>query len=91
LLRIGNLVPFVDPPDEKGTGVTEYMNSGGTIEIAQRIAGHTSPATTRIYDRSGDRLTLEEIERVQIGKKRQIETLCQEPFSIGMVSTVTGT
>jgi hypothetical protein len=48
------------------TGVTEYMNSGGTIEIAQKIAGHTSPATTRIYDRSGDRLTLEEIERVQI-------------------------
>ena len=55
----------------RATGVTEYMNSGGTIEIAQRIAGHTSPATTRIYDRSGDRLTLEEIERVQIGKKRQ--------------------
>jgi integrase/recombinase XerD len=37
----------------RATGVTEYMNSGGTIEIAQRIAGHTSPATTRIYDRSG--------------------------------------
>jgi hypothetical protein len=37
------------------------MNSWGTIEIAQRIAGHTSPTTTRIYDRSGDRLTLEEM------------------------------
>jgi integrase len=34
----------------RATGVTEYMNSGGTIEIAQRIAGHTSPSTTRIYD-----------------------------------------
>jgi integrase/recombinase XerD len=56
----------------RATGVTEYMNSGGTIEIAQRIAGHTSPSTTRIYDRSGDRLTLEEIERVQIGKKQEI-------------------
>jgi integrase/recombinase XerD len=56
----------------RATGVTEYMNSGGTIEIAQRIAGHTSPATTRIYDRSGDQLTLQEIERVQIGKKQQI-------------------
>src|SRR6202007_1374793 len=56
----------------RATGVTQYMNSGGTIEIAKRIAGHTSPATTRIYDRSGDVLTLEEIERVQIGKKRQI-------------------
>ena len=47
----------------RATGVTEYMNSGGTIEIAQRIAGHTSPSTTRIYDRSGDQLTLEEIQR----------------------------
>ena len=54
------------------TGVTEYMNSGGTIEIAQKITGHTSPATTRIDDRSGDRLTLEEIERVQIEKKHEI-------------------
>jgi integrase len=56
----------------RATGVTEYMNSGGTIEIAQRIAGHTSPATTRIYDRSGDQLTPEEVERVQIGKKPEI-------------------
>jgi integrase len=56
----------------RATGVTEYMNSGGTIEIAQKIAGHTSPSTTRIYDRSGDQLTLEEIERVQIGKKQEI-------------------
>ena len=56
----------------RATGVTEYMNSGGTIEIAQRIAGHTSPSTTRIYDRSRDQLTLEEIERVQIGKKQEI-------------------
>ena len=54
----------------RATGVTEYMNSGGTIEIAQRIAGHTSPSTTRIYDRSGDQLTLEEIERMQIGALR---------------------
>ena len=26
----------------RATGVTEYMNSGGKIEIAQRIAGHQS-------------------------------------------------
>ena len=56
----------------RATGVTEYMNSGGTIEIAQRIAGHTTSSTTRIYDRSGDQLTLQEIERVQIGKKQEI-------------------
>jgi integrase/recombinase XerD len=51
----------------RATGITEYMNSGGTIEIAQQIAGHESSSTTRIYDRSRDRLTIEEIERVKIG------------------------
>jgi site-specific recombinase XerD len=56
----------------RATGITEYMNSGGTIEIAQQIAGHKSPSTTRIYDRSRDLLTIEEIERVQIGQKKEV-------------------
>ena len=42
------------------------MNRGGTIDLAQRIAGNQSSTTTKIYDRSRDRLTLEEIERVSI-------------------------
>ena len=50
----------------RATGITEYMNRGGTIDLAQRIAGHQSSTTTKIYDRSRDRLTLEEIERVSI-------------------------
>ncbi len=56
----------------RATGITEYMNLGGTIEIAQQIAGHKSSSTTRIYDRSRDRLTIEEIERVQIGQKQEV-------------------
>jgi integrase len=50
----------------RATGITEYMNRGGTIDLAQRIAGHQSSTTTKIYDRSRDRLTLAEIERVSI-------------------------
>ena len=56
----------------RATGITEYMNSGGTIEIARQIAGHKSSSTTRIYDRSRDRLTIEETERVQIGQKQEV-------------------
>jgi hypothetical protein len=41
---------------------TEYMNSGGTSEIAQRIPGHNESVERRMYDRSGDQLTLKEIE-----------------------------
>ena len=57
----------------RATGVTEYMNSGGTIEIAQRIAGHTSPATTRIYDRSGDRLTLKRSRECRSGRNERFK------------------
>jgi integrase len=48
----------------RATGITEYMNAGGSLEIAQRIAGHSQLSTTKIYDRSRDRLTITEIERV---------------------------
>lgn len=48
----------------RATGITQYMNQGGTLDIAQRIAGHSQLSTTKIYDRSGDRLTIAEIERI---------------------------
>jgi integrase/recombinase XerD len=48
----------------RATGITEYLNAGGTIHIAQRIAGHSQLSTTQIYDRSKDRVTIAEIERL---------------------------
>jgi integrase/recombinase XerD len=48
----------------RATGITEYLNAGGSLELAQRIAGHSQLATTKIYDRSQDRLTIAEIERL---------------------------
>jgi site-specific recombinase XerD len=48
----------------RATGITEYMNAGGSLDIAQRMAGHSQLSTTKIYDRSQDRLTMAEIEKV---------------------------
>jgi hypothetical protein len=42
------------------------MNSGGTLEHAQRLAVHESPRTTKLYDRTGDAITLDEVERIRI-------------------------
>ena len=42
------------------------MENGGTIEAAQAIAAHESPRTTKLYDRTGDGLTLREIERIRL-------------------------
>lgn len=50
----------------RATGITAYLEAGGTIENAQAIAAHESPRTTKLYDRTSDELTLDEIERIAI-------------------------
>ena len=50
----------------RATGITAYLSNGGTLEHAQRIAGHSSPKTTKLYDRTADTVTLDEIERIVI-------------------------
>ncbi len=50
----------------RATGITVYLENGGTIEKAQTIAAHESPRTTKLYDRTSDDITLDEIERIQI-------------------------
>ena len=50
----------------RATGITAYLSNGGTLEHAQQIAGHASPKTTKLYDRTADTVTVEEIERIMI-------------------------
>lgn len=48
----------------RATGITAYLKNGGTIERAQSIAAHESPRTTKLYNRTSDAITLDEIERI---------------------------
>jgi integrase len=50
----------------RATGITAYLEKGGTIEKAQQIAAHESPRTTKLYDRSGDLISLDEIEKIML-------------------------
>jgi site-specific recombinase XerD len=50
----------------RATGITDYLGNDGTIEKAQAIAAHESPRTTKLYDRTSDKITLDEVERIQI-------------------------
>jgi site-specific recombinase XerD len=50
----------------RATGITAYLENGGTVEGAQSIAAHESPRTTKLYDRTADDLSLDEIEKIRI-------------------------
>ena len=50
----------------RATGITAYLEAGGTLENAQAMAVHESPRTTKLYDRTGDEITLDEVERITI-------------------------
>ena len=50
----------------RATGITAYLANDGTLEHAQEMAAHESPRTTKLYDRTKDRLTQKEVERIRL-------------------------
>jgi len=50
----------------RATGITAYLANGGALEHAQAMAAHESPRTTKLYDRTQDRLTQDEVERIRL-------------------------
>jgi integrase/recombinase XerD len=48
----------------RATGITNYLENGGTLEKAQQMAAHESAKTTKLYDRTNDAITLDEVERI---------------------------
>ena len=50
----------------RATGITAYLSNGGALEHAQSMAAHESPRTTKLYDRTQERLTQDEVERIQL-------------------------
>jgi site-specific recombinase XerD len=50
----------------RATGITAYLENGGALEHAQEMAAHESPRTTKLYDRTKERLTQDEVERIRL-------------------------
>ena len=50
----------------RATGITNYLDHDGTLEKAQQMASHASPRTTKLYDRTNDQITLDEVEKIVI-------------------------
>ena len=60
------VVGALSPHSFRTTAITVYLQNGGTLEHAQRIAAHASPRTTKLYDRTADRIVLGEFERIRL-------------------------
>lgn len=50
LARRAGVQTAVSPHSFRGTSITRFLENGGSLEEAQRIAGHRDIKTTRLYD-----------------------------------------
>lgn len=50
----------------RATGITAFISGGGTVDKARQMAAHASTKTTELYNRTGDEITLDEVERITI-------------------------
>jgi integrase/recombinase XerD len=64
--RKAGLSPAICCHTFRATGITAYLENNGTIEHAQELAAHESPKTTKLYDRTNDQVSLDEIEKIVI-------------------------
>ena len=60
------LPPHITCHTFRATGITCYLLGGGSLEYAQRVACRESARTTKLYDRTSDTISLDEIERIII-------------------------
>ena len=63
-LKDAGLSDAFSPHSFRATGITNFLENGGTLEVAQRIAGHADSRTTKLYDRRGQKVLLEDMERI---------------------------
>jgi integrase len=50
----------------RATGITAYLENGGTLEKAAQMANHASMRTTQLYDRRREEFSLDEVEKIRV-------------------------
>jgi integrase/recombinase XerD len=64
-LKQAGLPAHYSPHSFRATGITNFLENDGTPEAAQRIAGHADSRTTKLYNRRGQKVSLEDMERIR--------------------------
>ena len=71
----------------RATGITIYLTNGGTLEKAQMMAAHSSPRTTKLYDRTNDAVSLDEVEAHDPREKARLGSPGSAPGTPGSRSS----
>ena len=50
----------------RASWITAYLEAGGTLGNTPAMAAHEILRATRLYNRTGDEITLGEVERIKI-------------------------
>ena len=53
----------------RASGITNFLENGGALEMTQYMAGHADPRTTKLYDRRRQMVTRSEVERIRYERK----------------------
>jgi site-specific recombinase XerD len=53
------------PHSFRASGLTRFLEEGGTLEGAQNIADHANSRTTKLYDRRQQIVLREDVERIR--------------------------
>jgi site-specific recombinase XerD len=62
-LRDAGLPGQLSPHSFRVATITDLLSQGEPLEKAQAMAAHASPRTTKLYDRTSDQITLDEVEK----------------------------
>ena len=65
-LRDAGLSSHLSPHSFRVTTITDLLEQGVPLEDVQRLAGHSDPRTTRLYDRRDRKITRNIVERISI-------------------------
>ena len=65
-LKDAELPEQLSPHSFRVTTITDLLEQGVPLEDVQRLAGHSDPRTTRLYDRRDRKVTRNIVERISV-------------------------
>ena len=79
-LKHAGLPAHYSPHSFRATGITNFLEIDGALEAAQRIASHADSRTTKLHDRRGQKVLLEDTQRFDIDRNQLMSEICAQNY-----------